>query len=152
MYRYSARLPSSPLFAASESLQTADADIESINQLPGDGDAIVDMEKLIADMMARANVTEDELKRRGVVHTDFGEDLSWDYLCYVRSHPICWDRPTAILYGDRDELTSLDTIRSFAEKHNADLTVMENGGHWFHTEEQMRFLDEWIIRTGSHDR
>ena len=94
----------------------------------------------------------DELGLRFDETTDFGEDLSWDYLCYVRSHPICWDRPTAILYGGRDELTSLDTIRSFAEKHNADLTVMENGGHWFHTEEQMRFLDEWIIRTGSHDR
>ena len=25
------------------------------------------------------------------------------------------------------------------------LTVMENGEHWFHTEEQMKFLDEWIL-------
>lgn len=52
--------------------------------------------------------------------------------------------PTAILYASRDELTSYDTIRSFAEKHHADLTVMENSEHWFHTQEQMQFLDEWI--------
>ena len=26
------------------------------------------------------------------------------------------------------------------------LTVMEGGDHWFHTEEQMCFLDEWIKR------
>ena len=37
------------------------------------------------------------------------------------------------------------TISGFAEKHNALLTVMENGEHWFHTEEQMRFLDGWIL-------
>jgi len=28
--------------------------------------------------------------------------------------------------------------------HGAELTVMEDGEHWFHTGGQMRFLDEWI--------
>ena len=107
---------------------------------------IVDMEKLITDMMAWANVTEDELKQQGVIRTEFGENLSWDYLCYVRDHPIRWNCPTAILYGSRDNLTSYDTIKSFAEKHHAKLTIMENGEHWFHTEEQMKFLDNWIKR------
>ena len=107
---------------------------------------IVDMEKLICDMMAWANVTETELQSKGVIRTAFGEDLSWTYLCYVRDHPIDWTVPTQILYGSRDNLTSLETIRSFAEKHNALLTVMEGGEHWFHTEEQMRFLDKWIRR------
>ena len=27
------------------------------------------------------------------------------------------------------------------------LTVMRNGEHWFHTEEQMKFLDEWINKS-----
>ena len=107
---------------------------------------IVDMERLICDMMAWANVTEAELRLRGVVHTEFGEDLSWDYLSYVRNHPIVWTVPTQILYGSRDDLTTLETISGFAEKHNAALTVMEGGEHWFHTGEQMRFLDEWITR------
>jgi len=95
-------------------------------------------------MMAWADVTEAELQTQGVIHTAFGEDLSWAYLCYVRNHPIDWTAPTQILYGSRDNLTSLETIRAFAEKHKALLTVMEGGEHWFHTEEQMRFLDEWI--------
>ena len=107
---------------------------------------IVDMEKLIRDMMAWANVTEAELQSKGVIHTAFGEDLSWDYLCYVRDHPIDWTVPTLILYGSRDNMTSLETISDFAEKHNARLTVMEGGEHWFHTGEQMRFLDKWILR------
>jgi len=107
---------------------------------------IVDMEKLICDMMAWANVSEAELQSKGIIPTAFGEDLSWAYLCYVRNHPIRWTVPTQILYGSRDDLTALETIRDFAEKHNALLTVMEGGEHWFHTEEQMRFLDEWLQR------
>ena len=105
---------------------------------------IVDMEKLITDMMQWANVTEAELKSKGVIHTAFGEDLSREYLCFVRNHPIDWKVPTSILYGSRDNLTSLETISDFAKKHSATLTVMESGEHWFHTEAQMRFLDEWI--------
>ena len=107
---------------------------------------IVDMEKLIGDMMTWAKVTETELEARGVIHTEFGEDLSWDYLSYVRKHPVRWKAPTKILYGDQDNLTSFETISRFAKTHNADLTVMENGEHWFRTEEQMKFLDDWIRR------
>lgn len=105
---------------------------------------IVDMEKLICDMMMWANVTEDELKERNIIHTGFGEDLSWEYLCYVREHPVKWNAPTEILYGGKDNLTSLEAINAFAKKHGAHLTVMGNGEHWFHTEKQMKFLDDWI--------
>lgn len=107
---------------------------------------IVDMERLITDMMAWANVTEDELKEKGIIFTSFGEELSWEYLCYVREHPVKWSVPTAILYGKNDALTSYETISAFAKKHQASLTVMEDGEHWFHTEEQMRFLDDWIVK------
>ena len=40
---------------------------------------VVDMERLIADMMIWANVTEDELKEKKEIQTTFGETLSWDY-------------------------------------------------------------------------
>ena len=113
---------------------------------------IVDMEKLITDMMQWAKLSEAELQAKGLVHTAFGEDLSWEYLCYVRDHPIDWAVPTQILYGSRDTLTSIESIRGFAEKHNTGLTIMEGGEHWFHTEEQMRFLDEWILRDRAEDQ
>ena len=105
---------------------------------------IVDMERLITDMMKWTHVTEQELESKGVIHTDFGEDLSWQYLSYVRSHPIKWRVPTQILYGSKDYLMSIETITDFAHKHQANLTIMENGEHWFHTEEQMQVLDNWI--------
>ena len=58
-----------------------------------------------------------------------------------------WLIPTAILYGTRDNMTSLETINNFAKKHGAKLTVMDGGEHWFHTEEQMRYLDDWIRKS-----
>ena len=105
---------------------------------------IVNMQKLIEDMMTWANVSEDHLREKGEIATSFGQTLSWKYLCYVRNNPISWAVPTHVLYGDKDNLTSLPTITEFTEKTGATLTVMENGEHWFHTEEQMNFLDKWI--------
>ena len=105
---------------------------------------VVDMEKLILNMLEWAGITEAELRARKLIPTDFGESLSWDYLCDVRSHPLQWSVPTRILYGDRDNLTSMETVSAFAARIGARLTVMPGGEHWFHTPEQMRFLDEWI--------
>ena len=62
---------------------------------------IVDMEKLISDMMARAQVTEEELRSRREIPTGFGETLSWDWLCDVRQHPLQVTVPTDILYGEK---------------------------------------------------
>lgn len=105
---------------------------------------IVNMEKLITDMMQWAGVTETELMEKGTIETSFGESLSWEYLVWLRKHPASWSVPTSVLYGSKDNLQSLDTIKAFAKECGADLTVMQNGEHWFHTQEQMDFLDEWI--------
>lgn len=105
---------------------------------------VVDMEQLITDMMQWAGVTEEELKEKQTIGTSFGETLSYDYLDWVRQHPAEWTVPTSVLYGSRDNMQSESTILRFAERSHADLTIMENGEHWFHTEEQMQFLDEWL--------
>ena len=108
---------------------------------------IVDMEKLIMDMMKWLNITEDELKSKKEVETEFGETLSWEYLSHVKNHPIRWNVPTSILYGEKDNLTSKETITKFAEQISADLTIMGNGEHWFHTDEQLNFLDTWVKKS-----
>ncbi len=105
---------------------------------------VVDMERLISDMMARANVTEDELRAKKEIPIGFGETLSWDWLCDVREHPLLWTVPTSILYGGRDFLTPPETMSAFAARIGAQLTVMPRGEHWFHTPEQMDFLDRWL--------
>ena len=107
---------------------------------------VLDMERLILDMMGWAGVSEQELREQGEIPTDFGETLSWKYLCYVREHPIAWQVPTEILYAGGDHLVSRQTVERFAAAHGAGLTVLENGEHWFHTEEQLAFLDGWVKR------
>lgn len=104
---------------------------------------IVDMENLIENMMQWANVTEAELQSQGEIATNFGETLSWEYLCWVRKHKIFWNAPTEILYAEKDNLTPREVIDLFVATTGGKLTVMENGEHWFHTEEQLRFLHDW---------
>lgn len=105
---------------------------------------VLDMEWLILDMMGRAEVSEQTLRERGEIPTDFGETLSWEYLSYVREHPIAWQAPTEILYAGGDHLVSRQSVERFAAEHGAGLTVLEDGEHWFHTEEQLAFLDNWV--------
>lgn len=106
---------------------------------------ILDMEKLIQKMMGWAGVTQEQLQQAGEVPTAFGETLSWKYLTYAAEHRITkWDSPTAILYAGQDYLTAWETVRGFAQRFGCTVTVMENGEHWFHTEEQLAVLEAWL--------
>ena len=106
---------------------------------------ILDMEKLIRDMMGWAGVTREQLKAAGEIPTAFGETLSWKYLTYAAEKRITkWDIPTAILYAGQDHLTARKTVDDFARQFGCAVTVMENGEHWFHTEEQLAVLDVWL--------
>lgn len=104
---------------------------------------VVDMKKLIEDMMMWADVSIEELKMQKRIETSFNETLDYDYYCYVKDNPVIWDKETYILYGDSDNLTSLDTINTFVKETDSQLTIMKDGEHWFHTPEQLKFLDEW---------
>ena len=106
---------------------------------------ILDMERLIRNMMRWSNVSEERLRDEERIETSFGETLSWEYYEYVRNHPVTrWDSPTSILYGENDNLTERDVLDSFARKYRCRVTVMKDGEHYFHTPEQLRFLQDWI--------
>ena len=109
---------------------------------------VLDMACLIERMMAWSGVTAEELQMRGEIGTDFGETLSWRYYQYAKEHPInVWTCPTAILYAGGDHLTPRREVDAFVHRFPCDLTVMENGEHWFHTPEQLQVLENW---TASH--
>ena len=106
---------------------------------------IVDMEHLILNMMGWAGVTEEELEAKKTIPTDFGQTLSWEYLLYTKQYQIeKWESETKVLYGGRDNLTERQVIDGFVKRFHSDLTVMENGEHWFHTEEQLAILYDWL--------
>ena len=108
---------------------------------------VVNMKIIIDNMMLWSNVTENELKEKQEIKTDFGQTLYWDYYEYVKNNPIIsWDKKTHILYGDKDNMQSEDLIKDFSNKFSCDLSVLENGEHYFHTEEQLKFYKEWLDR------
>ncbi|MCC0655141.1 alpha/beta hydrolase [Clostridioides sp. ES-S-0005-03] len=105
---------------------------------------ILDMQQLISNMMLWANVSEEQLKHELIIPTSFGHTLSWEYLQYVKKHPITkWNTTTRILYGKHDELTELSVVEKFTRHFNCNLTVIENGEHWFNTQEQLKVLNKW---------
>lgn len=107
---------------------------------------VIDMKQMIQNMMRRANVTEKQLQNEKTIITSFGQTLSWNYWRYAVEHPVIkWNVPTKILYGEKDGMTDFDVVRQFADKFHCKLTVMENAGHWFHTEQELDFLERWVM-------
>jgi len=105
---------------------------------------ILDMERLIQNMMQWAGVTKERLQREKVVPTDFGQTLSWEYLTWVQEHPIInWGHPTKILYAGQDNLTERHVVSDFISHFGGELTVMEDGEHWFHTPAQLEIMEKW---------
>ena len=108
---------------------------------------IVDMEYLIKRMMTWANVTESKLEKEKIIPTNFGQTLSWKYLQWIKNHPIeKWNCKTSVLYGEHDNLMEQCVVKSFCKKNDCDFTMMKNGEHWFHTEEEVAFMNEWMTR------
>ena len=103
------------------------------------------MKQLVLKMMKWANVTEAQLEQESVIHTDFNQTLSWKYWNYILAHPIItWKIPTKILFGENDNLIDRSIVNQFVQKYACDLSVMKNGEHWFHTEQQLEILEKWI--------
>lgn len=106
---------------------------------------IVDMQRLIENMMNWFKVCEKDLKEQKVIETPSGETLYYDYYCYVKEHPIInWNTPTMILYGEKDNLCEYEYIQKFTNRFKCDLEVMKNGEHFFHIDEQLKFYQKWL--------
>lgn len=106
---------------------------------------IVNMKIIIDNMMLWSNTTEKELKEKQEIKTDFGQTLYWDYYRYVKENPIIsWNKKTHILYGNKDSLQEKKIIQEFSNKFNCELSILENGEHYFHTEEQLNYYKNWL--------
>ncbi len=106
---------------------------------------VVDMERIIRNMMMWFEVTPEQLEREGTIDTPVGQKLYWDYFCYVSEHPVDrWNADTHILYGAKDNLVEFDTINGFTEKFPCTLEIMDDGEHYFHTDEQLKRYRKWL--------
>ena len=106
---------------------------------------VVNMKIIIENMMLWSNTTEKELNEKQEIKTDFGQTLYWDYYLYVKENPITnWNKKTYILYGNKDNMQNENIIEDFSNEFNCDLTILKNGEHYFHTEEQLNFYNDWL--------
>ena len=109
---------------------------------------VVDMQRIIQNMMGWFHVTEQQLQEQQTVPTPIGQTLYWDYYVYVQTHPVCeWGIPTHILYGSRDELCEADTISKFVRQFSCQLETVPEAEHYFHTPEQLQALNRWMQKT-----
>ena len=104
---------------------------------------VVDMNRIIDNMMMWFNITVEQLKQERVIPTPV-KILYWDYYTYVAEHPVEWSVPTMLLYGKKDELCEFEVVEGFACRTGAIMTVFDEGEHFFHTGEQMAFFRRWL--------
>lgn len=108
---------------------------------------VIDMERIIHNLMNQFGVTQERFREEKIIENPI-ETLYWDYYCYVREHPITfWAPPTAILYGEHDDMCEYTYVREFAEKFGCSLEVHKGGEHWFHTPEELEYYRNWLSRT-----
>jgi alpha-beta hydrolase superfamily lysophospholipase len=106
---------------------------------------ILDMERLIKNMMKWFNVDENTLQEKREIKTPMGETLSWKYYSFVRNNRIAqWNIPTSILYGTADNLTERAVVDEFANKYKCNLDIVEGGQHFFASKAELSALDKWI--------
>lgn len=106
---------------------------------------VVNMGRIINNMLKWFNITEEELQAKQEIATPIGQTLYWDYYCYVKDNPInYWESPTSILYGSKDNICEFAVITDFAKQFNCSLDILDNGEHYFHTAEQLEFYKQWL--------
>jgi len=109
---------------------------------------VVNMERIIQNMMTGFQVSEERLKEERRIPLPIGQVLDWGYYSYVRENPVgVWSVPTAILYGSDDNITEWSELTAFSAKYKAAVKVLDYGEHYFHTEEQLRVFDAWADET-----
>ena len=49
-----------------------------------------------------------------------------------------------VLNGNKDNMQEQNIIKDFSDKFNCELSILENGEHYFHTEEQLKYYENWL--------
>ncbi len=106
---------------------------------------IVNMTYLIQGMMSGFHISVERLEQEKYISLPIGQTLDWEYYVYTKEHPISWSHDTYILWGRQDDMMPESVIDSFADSFKAVVDKV-NSEHYFHTEEQLEVLQNWIKR------
>ena len=104
---------------------------------------VVCLQHVIENIMRMFNISKEKLQSEKKIITPM-KTLYWEDYEYIIKHPVRWNAPTALLYGEADDICAFEDVSGFAERTQATLTVMSKGEHYFHTEEQIAFFRQWL--------
>lgn len=109
---------------------------------------VLDLERLIGNMLSWSGAAEDQLRQAGELPTALGQTLYWDDLRWIRAHPIRrWDTPTWILRGGKDSLCGEKTAEDFSARFGCRLQTVPDAGHDFRAPEEVGYLSRWLEET-----
>lgn len=109
---------------------------------------IADMLQIIFGLMMQYHISREELAEKKIIMLDNGQALSYDFYKHVSNYKDSWNIPTDILYGEHDEIVYIENIADFLASHpKAKLTIKQGSAHYFHTEEEKRFIMSWILNS-----
>lgn len=109
---------------------------------------VVDMQRMVENMMAAFHITAKQLEREQVISTPTGQKLYWEDYDYVLQHPVeTWSVPTDILYGSKDSMCEYETISTFVKRFPCSLEIVQDAEHYFHTPEQLMAFTDWLSKT-----
>ncbi|MEL7648408.1 MAG: alpha/beta hydrolase [Sedimentibacter sp.] len=106
---------------------------------------IVNMTYLIQGMMNGFSITEDMLEQQKYIPLPIGQTLNWNYYMYTKEHPVYWNHDAFILWGNKDDMMPESEIDLFSYRSQAAVEKVDSE-HYFHTEEQLKLLQNWIER------
>ena len=104
---------------------------------------LVNMRQVIEKTAKSHKITIEQLKEERIITLEDGQVLSYDFYESLSSKDN-WSAKTHILYGEKDKLVDKESIYKFVVNHNASLTIMKNGEHYFHTPGQLKYIRKWI--------
>lgn len=104
---------------------------------------LVNMKKVIEKLMKKNAISFDLLKEEKYITLKDGTKLSYDFYQSL-SDKDNWNVKTHILYGEKDKIVDHESIFNFVSNHDASLSIMKNGEHYFHTPGQLKYIRKWI--------
>ena len=106
---------------------------------------VASMFEVIGGMMKMNNISLEELKEKKFIEAPGGILLSYDYYMYFSNYKDSWNVQTEVLWGTKDKMVSRKSVEDFVNlRSNRSLTIKEEAGHHFHTEEEIEFVKNWI--------
>ncbi len=109
---------------------------------------VADMHQLIIGIMMSNKIYLEKLKEERIIKIDDKTSISYEFYKSLENHQDSWEVPTEILYGEKDNVIYIENIADFLANHpDAKLTIKQGSEHYMHTEEEKKFIKNWILNS-----